>query len=115
MVYAMPVYQPGSDGRVPTLQSVVVLDFIYPLKDFQRTTAVIARTFVIITVLSLGIALWLTLTRVRRLTDPIRRLAEAANLIAAGQRSVQVVLDARDEIGRLAQSFNDMAVEPGAQ
>ena len=54
-------------------------------------------------------ALVLTITRVRRLTDPIRRLAEAANLIAAGQRSVQVALDARDEIGRLAHSFNDMA------
>ena len=87
----------------------MVLDFVYPLQDFQRTTAVIARTFVIITALSLGIALVLTITRVRRLTDPIRRLAEAANLIAAGQRSVQVALDARDEIGRLAHSFNDMA------
>src|SRR5262245_19842708 len=109
MVYAMPVYQPGSDGRAPTLQAAVVLDFVYPLQDFQRTTAVIARTFVIITVLSLGIALVLTITRVRRLTDPIRRLVEAANRIAAGQRAVQVAPDARDEIGRLAQSFNDMA------
>src|SRR5215831_731707 len=110
MISAMPVYQPGSDGRAATLQGAVVLDFVYPLQDFQRTTAVIARTFVIITVLSLGIALVLTITRVRRLTDPIRRLVEAANRIAAGQRSVQVALDARDEIGRLAQSFNDMAV-----
>ncbi len=109
MITAMPVYQPGSDGRTPTLQGAVVLDFVYPLQDFQRTTAVIARTFVIITVLSLGIALVLTITRVRRLTDPIRRLVEAANRIAAGQRAVQVAPDARDEIGRLAQSFNDMA------
>src|SRR5262249_20673480 len=78
-------------------------------QDFRHTTAVIARTFVIITVLSLGLALVLTITRVRRLTDPIRRLVEAANRIAAGQRAVQVALDARDEIGRLAYAFNDMA------
>jgi signal transduction histidine kinase/DNA-binding response OmpR family regulator len=109
MVYAMPVYQRGSGGQAPTFQGAVVLDFLYPLQDFQRTTAVIARTFVIITVISLGIALFLTVNRVRRLTNPIRRLAEAANLIAAGQRSVKVAIDSKDEIGRLATSFNKMA------
>ena len=110
MVYAMPVYQPGNGSRAPVFQGAVVLDFAYPLQDFQRTTAVIAGTFAIITVLSLGLALFLTINRVRRLTDPIRRLAKAANLIAAGQRSVTVESDSRDEIGRLAQSFNEMAV-----
>jgi signal transduction histidine kinase/CheY-like chemotaxis protein len=109
MTYAMPVYQPGGVGRAPTFQGAVVLDFVYPLQDFQRTTAVIARTFAIITALSLGIALFLTITRVRRLTDPIRRLAEASNLIAAGQRSVTVAIDSHDEVGRLAHAFNEMA------
>src|SRR6266516_1837324 len=64
--------------------------------------------FAILTALSLGIALFLTVNRVRRLADPIRRLAAAANRIAAGQRSVTVEHDADDEIGVLAQSFNDM-------
>jgi signal transduction histidine kinase/CheY-like chemotaxis protein len=109
MTYAMPTYQPGGVGRAPTFQGAVVLDFIYPLQDFERTTAVIARTFVIITGLSLGVALILTITRVRRLTDPIRRLAEAAHRIAAGQRSVTVTIDSGDEVGRLAHAFNEMA------
>jgi signal transduction histidine kinase/CheY-like chemotaxis protein len=109
MIYAMPVYQPGGVGRAPTFQGGVVLNFVYPLQDFERTTAVIARTFVIITGISLGIALFLTITRVRRLTDPIRRLAEAAHRIAAGQRSVAVAIDSDDEVGRLAHAFNDMA------
>jgi signal transduction histidine kinase/CheY-like chemotaxis protein len=109
MIYAMPAYQPGGVGRAPTFQGAVVLDFVYPLQDFERTTAVIARTFVIITGLSLGIALLVTITRVRRLTDPIRRLAEAAHRIAAGQRSVTVAIDSDDEVGRLAQAFNEMA------
>jgi signal transduction histidine kinase/CheY-like chemotaxis protein len=109
MLYAMPTYQPGGVGRAPTFQGAVVLDFVYPLQDFERTTAVIARTFVIITGLSLGIALLLTITRVRRLTDPIRHLAEAAHRIAAGQRSVTVAIDSSDEVGSLATAFNEMA------
>ena len=109
MIYAIPVYLPGISGGAPTFQGAVALDFVYPQQDFQHTTAVIARTFVLITALSLGLALFLIINRVRRLTEPTRRLAEAANLIAAGQRSITVVIDSRDEIGRLANAFNDMA------
>ncbi len=109
MTYAMPVYQPESEGRPPVFLGAVVLDFVYPIQDFQRTTAVIFRTFVLITALSLALAIFVTVNRVRRLTDPVRRLAEASNRIAAGQRSVEVAIDSRDEIGRLAHSFNDMA------
>ena len=108
MVFAMPVYQTSSNNRPPVFQGAVALDFVYPLQEFQRTTAVIAGTFAIITALSLAFALFLTVNRVQRLTDPIRRLARAADLIAAGKRSVTVESDSRDEIGRLAQSFNDM-------
>ncbi len=109
MVYAMPVYQASSAGREPIFQGVVVLDFVYPVREFQRTTWVILGTFLVITALSLSVALYLTIVQVRRLTDPIRRLARAANLIAAGQRSVKVAIDSGDEIGRLASSFDEMA------
>src|SRR3989449_4056061 len=110
MTYAIPVYQAGAEGRAPTFQGAVVLDFVYPIKEFRRTTVAIAATFLVITALSLGIALFITINRVRRLTNPIRRLAEAANLIAAGQRSVNVAIDSKDEVGRLATSFSEMAV-----
>ena len=39
MTYAMPVYQPGDEGRPPAFLGAVVLDFVYPIQDFQRTTA----------------------------------------------------------------------------
>jgi signal transduction histidine kinase len=109
MTAAIPVYQPGEGNQAPTFLGAIVLDFVYPLQEFQRTKRVITLSFVILTALSLGIALVLTVNRVRRLADPIRRLAEAANRIAAGQRSVTVEHEANDEIGVLAQSFNDMA------
>ena len=110
MTSAMPMYQPGEGGQTPTFLGAVVLDFVYPLQEFQRTRWVITLWFAILTALSLGMALLLTINRVRHLADPIRRLADAANRIAAGQRSVTVEHDADDEIGVLARSFNDMAL-----
>jgi signal transduction histidine kinase len=109
MTAAIPVYQPGEGNQAPTFLGAIVLDFIYPLQEFQRTKRVITLWFAILTALSLGVALMLTVNRVRSLTNPIRRLAEAANRIAAGQRSVTVEHEANDEIGVLAQAFNDMA------
>jgi signal transduction histidine kinase/DNA-binding response OmpR family regulator len=108
MTTAIPLYQPGEGKQAPTFLGAIVLDFVYPLQEFQRTKGVITLWFAILTALSLGIALFLTVNRVRRLAEPIRRLAAAANRIAAGQRSVTVEHNADDEIGVLAQSFNDM-------
>jgi signal transduction histidine kinase/CheY-like chemotaxis protein len=110
MVYAMPtIYQEDNSAQTPIFQGAVVLDFVYPIQHFKRTQMIIARTFLVITILSLGIALFLIINRVRRLTDPIRKLANSADLIAIGQRSVNVEIGSRDEIGRLATSFNEMA------
>ena len=109
MTAAIPVYHPGDGKQAPTFLGAIVLDFVYPLQEFQRTIGVITLWFAILTALSLGIALVLTVNRVRSLANPIRRLAEAANRIAVGQRSVTVEHEANDEIGILAQSFNDMA------
>ena len=44
----------------------------------------------------------------RRITRPIKQLTDEAEKIAAGQRLVKVEIDSRDEIGRLANSFNEM-------
>nr|NIW85718.1 GAF domain-containing protein [Gammaproteobacteria bacterium] len=104
MVYALPVH----DLDRGEFQGAVVLDFVYPVRDFQRTSSVIVWTFVIITSLSLGVALLLTVHGVRRLTEPIRRLAEGARRIAGGERHVQVSVESTDEIGHLAGAFNEM-------
>ncbi len=107
MLLAMPVYQ-LREGQPATVMGVVALDFIYPLEEFRRTTAVILRTFAVITAVSLGIALLLTVIRVRQFSNPIRRLAEAANRIAGGDRSIRVPMTSRDEIGQLGTAFNAM-------
>jgi signal transduction histidine kinase len=109
MTYALPIYDTSSGERTPTLLGAMVVDFAYPIDDFQRSTRFIAISFFIITAVSLTGALVLTVNRVRRLTRPIRRLAGAADQIAAGRRDIVVEVGTKDEVGRLAQSFTDMA------
>jgi signal transduction histidine kinase len=111
MTCAMPVYEASGGEQAPTFQGAVVLDFVYPIADFQRSARFIAASFFVITAASLLGALLLTGSRVRRLTRPIRRLAAAADQIAEGRRDIAVGIDTKDkdEVGRLAQSFNHMA------
>ncbi|UCF09392.1 MAG: HAMP domain-containing protein [Candidatus Bipolaricaulota bacterium] len=51
----------------------------------------------------LGFVVW------RQVTGPLRRLAAAAGRIAQGHLDERVLVTSRDELGTLAQSFNDMA------
>lgn len=53
-----------------------------------------------------GLAAWLVS---RRVTRPLRRLAEAADAIAAGDYSRRTGVASSDEIGHLARSFDAMA------
>jgi signal transduction histidine kinase len=109
MTYAMPVYEASGGEQAPAFQGAVVLDFVYPIADFQRSARFIAVSFFVITAASLVGALLLTGSRVRRLARPIRRLAAAADQIAEGRRDIAVTIETKDEVGRLAQSFNEMA------
>jgi signal transduction histidine kinase len=109
MTYALPVYDTSGGERKPTLLGAMVVDFSYPIDDFQRSARFIAISFFIITAFSLAGGLLLTINRVRRLTRPIRHLANATDQIAAGRRDIAVEANTRDEVGRLAQSFTEMA------
>jgi hypothetical protein len=95
------VYQQAEEHQAPTFLGAIVLDFVYPLQEFQRTRGVITLWFAILTALSLGIALMLTVNRVRSLTNPIRRLAEAANRIAARRAPpVSVIFTTIDHVAK---------------
>ena len=54
-------------------------------------------------------ALTLAALLVRQLTRPLGRLAAAAERMAGGDLRQEVSVESRDEIGRLADSFNDMS------
>ncbi len=56
-----------------------------------------------------GLAFILSVIFSRRLTRPIKRVAAAAEAISEGQLNSRVAVSGRDEISRLAETFNRMA------
>jgi two-component system sensor histidine kinase BaeS len=58
-----------------------------------------------------GIAVVLSAIASRRLTRPLKRLSAAAASISEGDLTSRVAIEERDEIGRLAETFNRMAQE----
>ncbi len=56
------------------------------------------------------IALWISSLIAREITYPIKELAAGTREVAAGDLDYRVDIDARDEVGMLAESFNQMTV-----
>lgn len=65
-------------------------------------------TVALMAALTLGGA-WLTAAVARRVIGPIETLTAATARIAAGDLEVTVPVDRPDELGQMAQAFNDMA------
>jgi PAS domain S-box-containing protein len=70
-------------------------------QSFNRTLGILFATLVG----AMGLGLWLA----RRLAGPILKLTESAKTIAAGRFYARVTVTTRDEIGTLAEAFNQMA------
>ncbi len=56
------------------------------------------------------IALWISSLIAREITYPIKELAAGTREVAAGDLDYRVNIDARDEVGMLADSFNQMTM-----
>jgi len=57
------------------------------------------------------IALWISALIAREITNPIQKLAAGTQEVAGGNLDYQVNIDARDEVGVLADSFNQMTAK----
>ncbi|HEV7733084.1 MAG TPA: HAMP domain-containing sensor histidine kinase [Candidatus Binatia bacterium] len=90
----------GAEGRVVIGMSTASLDALWSQRLTTATWGTALFTLV-------GVLAALILARV--LTRPLASLAAAADEIAAGDLTARVSVATRDEIGRLAQSFNAMA------
>jgi signal transduction histidine kinase/ActR/RegA family two-component response regulator len=90
---------------------------VVPENDFMGTVNDNTRTTILLCLLALAISLLLGILTARWITRPILRLNAAAKNIAQGNWSkpVQVdelvQVDRADEVGELAQSFNQMAAQ----
>jgi two-component system phosphate regulon sensor histidine kinase PhoR len=74
-------------------------------QNVSHITRIITLATVIITLLAV-LAAWLI---THRLTRPIRDLTKASHRISSGQYGEKITTGTRDEIGQLAQAFNEMS------
>ncbi|MCI0341267.1 MAG: adenylate/guanylate cyclase domain-containing protein [Planctomycetales bacterium] len=92
----------AGDGRA--LAAVVAADLgrrLGPLREAERTTTLVAAAALLTAVL-------LSLRVSGLLARPVRQLADATERVARGDFSVRVPVRSRDEIGTLANRFNQM-------
>ena len=80
-------------------------DLIY-LRAPLKTSFMLTLSLVLL--VSLLSAVWAAVFAARRLTAPLRRMAELTRSVAAGDYETRIAAEGADEIGFLVRSFNEM-------
>lgn len=87
--------------------------YIISVRDNKQTAAALTNEifFIIIQALIVGliISILLSFLLAKTMVIPIQGLTRAANRVAAGDFSERIEVEAKDEIGVLTSTFNDMA------
>jgi len=103
---------------IPATMSRLIDESIVQHKNFeqlnaQRPTLKASQTslFLAVTLAILFGTLWTSIYASRRITIPIKALAEATGRLAEGGYGHRVAVAATDEVGRLIESFNDMSTQ----
>ncbi|HEV7569908.1 MAG TPA: ATP-binding protein [Thermoanaerobaculia bacterium] len=103
---------------IPAAMSRLIDESIVMHKNFeqlnaQRPTLKASQTslFLAVTLAILFGTLWTSIYASRRITIPIKALAEATGRLAEGGYGHRVAVAATDEVGRLIESFNDMSTQ----
>ncbi|OAG28076.1 sensor histidine kinase [Thermodesulfatator autotrophicus] len=65
----------------------------------------------LVTLLTLFVAIWFGMRFAKRLTEPVHSLAEATQQIASGNFDVELPEETADEVGRLVSAFRRMTKE----
>jgi two-component system OmpR family sensor kinase len=85
-----------------------VVVFSKPLGDVADNVALIRRQILIAGLIALAVALISGYYASSALSRRAKRLERAAGQVAAGNFSVPIPVDSEDELGQLAQAFNEM-------
>lgn len=103
---------------IPATMSRLIDESIIAHKNFeqlnaQRPTLKASQTslFLAVTLAILFGTLWTSIYASRRITIPIKALAEATGRLAEGGYGHRVAVAATDEVGLLIESFNDMSTQ----
>jgi two-component system nitrogen regulation sensor histidine kinase NtrY len=105
------VFIPNTMSRL--LDESIVAHQNFQQLDSQRQTLKASQTslFLAVTLAILFGTLWTSIYASRRITVPIKALAEATDRLAEGGYGHQVEVVGTDEVGRLIDSFNDMSAQ----
>ena len=98
---------PFNDGRGIDWLVIIVI----PEADFMEQIHRNTKTTIFLSVSALLAATYVGVVTSRWLTDPISRLNAAATDIAKGEWNKTVDLNRADELGELADAFNNMAIQ----
>jgi two-component system, NtrC family, nitrogen regulation sensor histidine kinase NtrY len=103
---------------IPAATAQMIDRSIIAYRDFQqlhsqRQTLKASQTmlFLAVTLAILFGTLWTSIYASRRITIPIKALAEATARVAEGKYGHRVEVAATDEVGKLISSFNDMSMQ----
>jgi two-component system nitrogen regulation sensor histidine kinase NtrY len=107
---------------IPNTMSRMIDESIIAHKNFQqldseRPALKASQTslFLAITLAILFGTLWTSIYASRRITVPIKALAEATSTLAEGGYGTRIGISATDEVGRLIESFNTMSTQLAQQ
>jgi signal transduction histidine kinase len=83
--------------------------FFYPLGDLEATLTVLRNVLLVVSGAAVLLAAAVGSRVSRRVVNPVRRASEAARRVAEGLLETRLPVVGRDELGALADSFNEMA------
>ncbi len=99
----VPIFVKGSPRNWGSIKIGLSLEEMEAeIRDTRMRLSLIVLMGLVIGILG---AAWLS----RRITEPLNKLVEATVKISKGELSQEIDISSRDEIGNLAQSFNEMS------
>jgi two-component system phosphate regulon sensor histidine kinase PhoR len=94
----------SNQGRVVGIARVAL-----PLTTVENSVSHVTRTIILATIIITVLAVLAAWIIARTMTRPIRELTKASRGISTGQLGHKITVSTKDEIGQLAQAFNEMS------
>ena len=91
-----------------TLANGLRLFVVAPASEIEESWTSLIRKIVVTGLLLLGLSATAVTMAMRRVTEPLKRLTHASELIFEGKYDVDLPYDGRDEVGTLTRSFRHL-------
>ena len=100
-------------GFAPPRQGAYVLLLAVPKATIADAWQGVLGGLAVAAAIALAVAIVLAVIVARYITRPLQQLTVASQRMAAGSYDIEISVDRRDEVGRLAQAFSTMAGRVG--